>query len=181
MRRVLVRRLLCALLLLVASLAACSSGDGGGDTPAVETTTPLRVADVPAAVAALEERLGGPQQYTEINTTTDGVNLFVATTPSTESPWFFRSGGGLEAPPADVAAAGTPFAVAGLDLSLGADLVLQVQRQLPGAVVLSCALVQVPDQGLVWALRSRSVRGGELDVLFAPDGRLLAGGPSAPG
>jgi hypothetical protein len=169
-----VRHLLLALS--VAVVAACSGG--GSSAPKVETTTPLRIADVPAAVAALEQRLGGPQRYTEINATPDGVNLFVANAAGGESPWFYRSGHGLEPPPADGVAAATAFGLAGVDLTLGTELVLQVQQQFPEAVVESVALVDLPGRGLVWAVRSRSVKGGELDLLFSPDGQLLSAAPS---
>jgi hypothetical protein len=169
-----VRSLLVALS--VAVVAACSGGGASG--PKVETTTPLRIADVPAAVAAVEQRLGGPQRYTEINATPDGVNLFVATAAGGESPWFYRSGKGLEPPPADGVAAATAFALDGIDVALGTELVLQVQRQFPEAVVTSIALVDLPGRGLVWAVRSRSPKGGELDVLFSPDGRVLSAAPT---
>jgi hypothetical protein len=174
------------------AVAACSSGDDGGDagapdggdtTPAtasaeVQTTTPLQADEIPAAVAALEQRLGGPQEYTEINAIPEGVNLFVAIEEGQEAPWFYRSEGGLEPPPAFSDAAGEPFSVEGVDLALADDLVLQVQRQFPGAVVTSVALLDVPDQGLVWALRSQSPRGGVLQVTFSTDGRVLSATPS---
>ena len=45
--------------------------------PVVQGTL-LKVADFPAAVAAVEAARGGPQQLVEVNATPDGVNVFVA-------------------------------------------------------------------------------------------------------
>ena len=61
------------LILALGALAGC--GGGGDDDPS--GNLPL-VAEIAAAIAAVEAELGGPQEYFEINATTQLVNLFVA-------------------------------------------------------------------------------------------------------
>ena len=100
--------------------------------------------------------------------------MFVAADPQTEVSYFYE-GGALQpaGPPAPISSA--PFDHAGIDLTLGAKLVQRTQDQFPGATVVSVALVQVPDEGLRWAVRSRSSRGGLLNVLYSPTGRSRHG------
>jgi hypothetical protein len=208
-----------ALLLLlggaaVGAGAGCSRSGGDATAEAASTTvrqgTVLRVADIPAAVAAVEAALGGPQQYAEINATPEGVNLFVRGSETEELAYFYRSAAGgeasvvtstpaagpettgiagtaasvgppgpgvLEPPDGPTPLSSTPFALEGVDLAAASGLVQQVQDRFPGSEVVQAALVQVPDQGLVWGLRSRSALGGLLNVFFNPDGRLLAVDP----
>ena len=166
-------------LVLVLAVAACSSGEGSGTTTTGSTVapvagTPLRVDDVAAAVAAVEEARGGTQQYTEINAIPDGVNVFVALGGGQELDYFYADGG-LQEPGAPTASQATPFTLDGVDLGAPSRLVEQVQQQFPGARVQQVALVHLPELGLVWGVRSRSVRGGDLNSFFSPDGtRLLS-------
>jgi hypothetical protein len=177
--------LLLALVGLLVPLAACSGDDGGAASTSVASTTvkqgtELRVQDLPAAVAAVEAALGGPQRYAEINLTTGGVNLFVASSDSEELAYYYDAAtGSLQAPDAPEPISGTPFSLEGMDLTQAPSLVQQLQDQFPGSQVLQLAIVQLPDQGLVWALRSQSALGGLLNVFFAPTGALLAVSPAS--
>jgi len=139
--------------------------------------TLLKVADFPAAVAAVEAARGGPQQLVEVNANADGVNVFVAADPETEVSYFY-TGGALQAPGQPVPISSAPFDHTGIDLTLGTELVQRTQDQFPGATVVSVALVQVPDDGLRWAIRSRSSRGGLLNVLYSPTGDLVTVAPA---
>jgi hypothetical protein len=164
-----------ALVAMVALFAAACSGGGSSATTTTTMAAPtLRLDLVPAAVAAVEAALGGPQQYTEINAFEQGVNVFVATADGNELPYVYRDGTGLEPPPAPQPAAGTPFATTGLDLTAGARLPADVQSRLPGAVPVAAALVQRPVDGLVWDVRVIGAKGSELDVLYTPQGVLLS-------
>ena len=150
--------------------AACSSGGSSATT----TTAPvvLRVDLVPAAVAAVEAARGGPQQYTEINAFDEGVNLFVAPGDGTELPYVYR-GRGLDPPAAPQPATGTGFATTGGALAAGASILSQVKNQLPDARPVAIALVPRPNEGLVWDVTVISSKGGQLDVLYTPQGVML--------
>ena len=78
-------------------LVACS-----GDKTSTRTTTSVVVAvggelpivdQIDDAIAALEAKLGGPQDYFEINATPRLVNLFVALDDGTTvQPWLYFDG-----------------------------------------------------------------------------------------
>ena len=145
-------------------LAACSS-----PSPAPGATSVA--GEIPAAVAASKA-----QRFTEINASVDGVTLFIAD-GALERSVVYRSGR-LDAPSAPQNGSGNPFDAAKVRLSLGADLVKQVEAQFPGSRVTTVALLEVPPNGLVWALRSRSSKGGLLNLLFTPDGAPLSAVPT---
>lgn len=167
-------RLLVAGLVL---LAACSSSDADGD-PAPGGLAVELIAD---AVDALEGRLDGPQRYSEINAIPDGVNLFVVRDDGLEEAWLYRAGGELEPPLEPAPLAHEPFTLDEVDVTVAPRLVAEVEDRLPGAEVVSAALVVVPDQGLAWALQSLSPRGGLLNVLFTPKGGLVSAFPAEGG
>ncbi len=143
--------------------------------------TILEVTDIPAAVRAVEAARHGRSRYVEINASADGVNVFVADSPTTEVAYFY-AGGKLQPPGAPEAQASPPFDLGTIDPAVGARLVQQTQDHFPGATVTEVALLEVGDQGLRWALRSRSSRGGLLDSFYTPNGELasVAPAPSQP-
>ena len=161
-------------------VSACADDDGG--TGAIDTAvragTVLAVADVAPAIAAVETARGGPQRYTEINANADGVSLFVAVDERHEVAYLYADGV-LGRPDPPVALTSAPFTLAGVNRELAPDLVRRTQQQLPGAEVTALALVQPPEVGLVWALKSRSPRGGVLNVLYSPTGQLLSVAPGS--
>jgi hypothetical protein len=166
--------LLTPALIALAALAACS---GGGSSSSPTTTAPpvvLRLDLVPAAVAAVEAARGGPQQYTEINAFDHGVNLFVATGDGNELAYVYRDGNGLEAPAAPQPATETAFATTGVALDAGARLPADVVSRLPGSRPVAVALVQRPNDGLVWDVSVIGAKGSGLDVLYTPQGSLLS-------
>lgn len=139
--------------------------------------TILKVADFPAAVAAVEAERGGAQQLVEVNATPDGVNVFVPADDANEVAYFYADGQ-LQAPGAPAPISSAAFDRAGIDLGLGAALVQRTQEQFPGATVVSVALLQLPDQGVRWALRSRSARGGLLNAIYTATGELVSVAPA---
>ena len=151
------------LLLAATLLAAC----GGGSKRAADPQ--VRAADIPAAVRAVEQALGGPQRYTEINANADGVSLFVTSGDANEVAYFFH-GGTLDPPDPPVARQSEPFALDGVPLDMGARLVARIEQQFAGAVVTRLALVDLPDQNLGWALTHRSASGGLLNSFFSTTG-----------
>ena len=92
-----------AVFVLGAWLGACSSAGRGsassstGPATSVVQGTILKVADFPAAVAAVEAARGGPQQLVEVNATPDGVNVFAAADADPEVAYFYEDGT-LQAP-----------------------------------------------------------------------------------
>ncbi|MEI6497122.1 MAG: hypothetical protein WCO88_10665 [Actinomycetota bacterium] len=109
MRRV---GIVLALVGLIAGSAGCSSdapasvAPTGPSTSVIPThlsecpenpTPPLMVDQIAPAIAAVEAKLGGPQQYFEINAADVVVNLFVVsngegTAPSNVTPYAFAKG-----------------------------------------------------------------------------------------
>jgi hypothetical protein len=159
-------------------VAGCSAESAGpGPTTTTIAASVLQADDFPAAVQAVEEARGGPQRYVELNATPDGVNVFVAVDASDEIAYYYTRGE-LEVPGPEQPQTSAPFTLEGIDVGLADDLVAQTQARFPGATVVSAALLHVPDQGLRWALRSRSARGGLLDVLYTPGGELVSVSPS---
>ena len=112
-------------------------------------------------------------QYTEINMALEGVNLFVVTESGRETPYLYAAGK-LNAPAQSQPAEGEPFAVTGVPLEQAAKVAAFVTKQFKGSTITSIALVVVKPNGLVWAVRSRSVKGGLLNSLFSPDGQIIS-------
>lgn len=147
--------------------AACSAPE----RPVAEGFALLRAHDVPAAVQA-----SGARMFTEINVGVDGVTMFVVDGATERSVTYATGKLGDSSPPAPLE--GTPFDASRVRLDVGAELVKRVEQQFPGSRVTAVALLEVPPNGLVWGLRSRSAKGGLLNLLFTPDGAPLSAVPT---
>jgi hypothetical protein len=161
-----VRRWAAALLLL----AACSSSTKTAKGP------DLHIEDLAAAVAAVQAERPAAQ-YTEINMALEGVNLFVINEPGRETPYLYAAGK-LNAPAQSQPAQGEPFTVTGVPLDQAAKVAAFVTKQFKGSTVTSVALLVVKPNGLVWAVRSQSGKGGLLNTLFSPDGQIISTVPA---
>lgn len=150
-------------------LAGCSSR-------AASNTATLPLHDVPAAVAAVQAAVS-PSQFTEINASPDGVTLFALTAPGKERSYLYTGGKLAESGP-EGPAQGDAFSLTGVSLDQAAKVASFVTKQYPGSSVTSVALTVVKPNGLVWAVRSQSVKGGLLNSLFSPDGHLLSAFPA---
>lgn len=135
---------------------------------------PVRAADVPAAVKALETKLGGPQRYTEINATDKGVNLFLAASAG-EQAWYFEGGrlDGPSAPQTTPTAEPTVFTLENVALGRAAEIARDAAAKVPDASMLGFTLRHEGQQGLVWAVDFRSNLGGLLHVTYGPAGGFL--------
>jgi hypothetical protein len=174
MRRLAGVAALASLLVLM----GCSGGSNGTSTPTtVASGTVLHVSDIPGAVKAVEAARGGPQKYTEINAAPEGVNLFVATPDGKELAYYY-SNGKLEPPASPQPQSGKPFALNGVSLGIGEQLVDQTQSRFPGATVVAAAILVVDGSLPSWALKSESARGGVLNLLFTPTGTLVSAAPA---
>src|SRR3954447_12242402 len=165
-------------------LSACS----GGATPSATTNNasttvvapannalPL-VAQIDDAVAALQVKLGAPQEFFEINATTQLVNLIVALNDGkVAQPWVYLDGqlSSAEGSPAS----GHTF-VAGV-LDFDPDTVLsQVRTKLPEAS-LDLFFVQGGEGGVVqYSVVATSRQGGQLVVIVGADGTVQSVNPN---
>jgi hypothetical protein len=139
----------------------------------------LPVNDVPAAVRAVEalSASNDVHNYTEINVVTDGVNVFAVTSPGRERA-FLYSGKKLSEPGPETASEGESFTLQGIPLEQAAKVSAYVTKQFKGSTVTQVALVTVKPNGLVWAVRSQSGKGGLLNTLFSPDGKIISAVPA---
>jgi hypothetical protein len=176
-----------ALAVSVMSLvaASCSSSKGSASAPNVTICnakgTAQADADLPAvsriavAIDALEAKLGGPQQYFEVNATAKVVNLFVALNNATVAQAWLYADGTLTSKDGQKANGGT-FSKADLDFQ--PDKVLTVvRRQIPDAI-LESFYVNGDGKGHVqYGVLTSAQCGGGLDVVVGPTGAVKSVNP----
>jgi hypothetical protein len=159
-------------------LAACSGGGSSSSTEAAASTSvavglpaePPRVDLIAEAVAALEAKLGGPQQFFEINATSKLVNLIVSLNDDTlAQPWVYLDGELTSTDPA--AANGFSFAASALDFD--PDKVLsKLEAELPESSP-DLFFVEGGEGGIVrYSVAVSSAQGGQLIVVVGPDGTV---------
>ena len=143
------------------------------------TTAPARPAldQIAPAVAALEAKLGGPQQYFEINATPQLVNLFVADAATTTVDAVRlrrRRAWPRRAQPAG--AEGNTFAAAAATFD-PATILDQVTDQLPDSDIVLFTIAGGPGGAVQYTAGVQSEEGGTLDVTLAADGIGAVGRP----
>jgi hypothetical protein len=162
-----------------AGTAASTSGPGvticepGGT---VQSTADLPVvASIEQAVADLETRLGGVQQYFEINATARLVNLWVALNDGTlAQPWLWADGE-LSSEDGRAASGGT-FAAADMDFD-PALVLSKVRDEVPDAI-LETFYVHGDGKGAVqYSVLTSAQCGGGLDVVVGPTGDVKSVDP----
>jgi hypothetical protein len=168
------RRCVAAAVLM---LSACS----GDSTPAATTTAPTTTVDpasrplplvgeIDTAVAALETKLGAPQEFFEINATSQLINLIVALNDGkVAQPWVYLDG--QLSSTEGAAAQGHTFAADALDFD--PDTVLsQVRTRLPQAS-LDLFFIEGGEGGTVqYSVAATSQQGGQLVAVVGPDGAV---------
>jgi hypothetical protein len=175
----------CRFVLAAAiAIGACSdSGGSSAGTVASSTTIagatagtlPL-VGKIHDAVNAIETKLGGPQQYFEINATAHLVNVIVALNDGkVAQPWVFLDG---ELSSTDGAAAtGFSFAASALDFD-PAKVLSKLQEQLPESSP-DLFFVEGGEGGTVrYSVAVTSKQGGQLVVIVGPDGSVQSVTPN---
>ena len=168
------RRCVAAAVLM---LSACS-GDAtpAATSTAVSTTVaaaalalPL-VGEIDDAVAALEAKLGSPQEFFEINATTQLVNLIVALNDGkVAQPWVYLDGqlSSTEGAPAS----GSTFDSSALDFD--PDKVLsQIETKLPQSSIDLFFIEGGKDNTVQYTAAVTSSQGGQLLVVVGPDGTV---------
>jgi hypothetical protein len=173
-----------AVISLVALIVTACSGNGDSSTtePAGSTTvlavpsTELPEVDlIDDAVAALQAKLGGPQQFFEINATSSLVNLIVALNDGkVAQPWVYLDGELTSTEGAE--AAGFSFAATALDFD--PDKVLsKLQAELPQSSP-DLFFVEGGEGGIVrYSVAVSSPQGGQLIVVVGPDGTVQSVDP----
>ncbi len=160
------------------ALFGCSD-DGASPNSAALTTivaAELPIVDqIDEAIAALEAKLGGPQEYFEINATARLVNLFVALDDaSSVQPWLYFDGD-LTSEDAAPAQGGTLLA-ASLDFN-APTIFSKLIAQLPGATIESF-YIHGDGQGAVqYGALLTTAQGGAIDVHLSPAGEILSSEP----
>lgn len=171
-------------------LAGCSDdpagtdGSVGGDT-AVTICEPDGTAqaadDLPAvdavatAMADLEDRLGAPQQYFEVNATARLVNLWVALNDGAlAQPWVWVDGE-LSSEDAQAAGGGT-FTAADVDFDAGTVLD-QVRSEVPDAILETFYIHGDGEGNVQYSLLTSAQCGGGLDVVIGADGSVKSVDP----
>ncbi len=154
-------------IVAAALLAAC----GGAESPQRP-----QLDQIGPAIAAVERKLGGPQQYFEINATPQVVNLFVAdATKTTVTPYVYVGGTVAEsAPPAG--ASGNTFAASALTVDPRTILDHVVDR-LPDSDIVLFTIAGGPGGAVQYSAGVKSAKGGTLEVTLAADGTVEAAVP----
>jgi hypothetical protein len=155
-----------AALLVVG--AACGGGKGP-ERPALDQIAP--------AIAAVEEKLGGPQQYFEINATPQAVNLFVADAAKTTVTPYVYLDGALAESGQPAGAEGNTFAASALTFDRRAILD-NVVGELKDSDVVLFTIAGGPGGAVEYTAGVQSKQGGTLEVTLGADGTVKSVVPS---
>ncbi|MEY4173097.1 MAG: hypothetical protein RI900_262 [Actinomycetota bacterium] len=181
------RRLVLPIVVLAAILVGCSGDGDSAATTAPDVTicdpdgTAQAEADLPAvgriseAIEALEQQLGAPQQYFEVNATARVVNLFVALNNATLAQAWLYLDGEFTSQEAQAASGGTFGADA---VAFDPERVLtRVRTEVPEAVIESFYVHGDGKGNVQYGVLASALCGGGLDVVVGPDGSVKSVDP----
>ena len=157
---------------IVAVLALITVTSSYGDDDGGDADLPL-VGDIEPAVEALEDELGDAPQYYEIRATPLAVTLWVSADQGRRAiPYVFADGELADPEAAQTVDAGYTFAAADA-LTFESDHVLdQVVDDLDTPLTqLSIVGTEAGEPRMT--VTAQSDRGGQLDIVLAPDGHVL--------
>lgn len=164
-------RWLLATGLLGVAVAGCGHKPGSGDDA-------LGIDAIGAAVEAVRAEIGGEPRFFEINTTAEGVNLFVATSQGSDAAFDgvvqarYTSTGGLVLADDVLEASGPTFSGSDLEIS-GSRITSSVERELEDSKLLMFVVTAGTGSEVVFRIIVESSRGGRLSVFVAEDGTIL--------
>jgi hypothetical protein len=158
-------RLRVAAVVAAAIVLAACGGDNEPERPVVGQIRP--------AIAALERKLGGPQQYFEINATPQLVNLFVADSAKTTVTPYVYVGGAVAESAAPAGASGNTFAASAVTFDPRTILDHVVDR-LPDSDIVLFTIAGGPNGAVQYTAGVKSKQGGTLAVTLGPDGTVQA-------
>lgn len=134
------------------------------------------VADISAAIDAVEAELGGPQRYFEITANLQLTNIFVAVDDATAAVAYLYIDGKLQSPaPKQTGAEGLTFA--GSDVEFDDSLlVARIADELPNTSI-NALSVYGDGFGATYVAAGRSEVGGLLDIVLTGDGAIVSVDP----
>lgn len=163
--------------------AACSD-DAATSTETVAASTSVArpaagelpiIDQIVPAISALEAELGGPQEFFEINATTQLINLFVSlNNGAIAQPWLYLEG--TLTSTEGVAAGGGTFPSSAVDFD--PELILsKVLTELPGILIESFYIHGDGQGNILYGVLAVSDKGGGLDVVLGADGSIKSVDP----
>jgi hypothetical protein len=158
-------RLRVAALVAATVILASCGGSTGPERPRLDQIQP--------AIAALEHKLGGPQQYFEINATPQVVNLFVADAAKAMVTPYVYVGGAVAESAAPAGASGNTFAASAVTFDPETVLDHVVDR-LPDSDIVLFTIAGGPGGAVQYTAGVKSKQGGTLEVTLGPDGSVQA-------
>jgi hypothetical protein len=175
------RLALGALVALSMVASGCSSSDSTPALVSIPTSAapiavgaaPLRIELIRKAVVAVEAKLGGAQQYFEVNATPTLVNIFVAAQGATQAvAYVYDAAGTLQPPAAPQPASGPTFRAA--DITFDEALVLApIVSQLPLSTFRVFSVVGEQAGGVTYIVTVDSKLGTEFHVTVGAVGKIL--------
>lgn len=182
-RRTRTRLALCAAVavFLVSCGGSASSPTPSTDRP--ESSEPItdaatgpapvvavKVDEIRDAVKLVEQQLGGPQRYSEVNATQTEVNVFVVLGSGAESDYVVRNGV-VEPPIGNATYTGSTFATS--DLTFTPNVLDRVARGISDAELVAFSITPREGGGVDY-IATLTAPSGEFRVLVAADGAVLA-------
>ncbi len=158
----------------VVAVLVSVSGCGGDDVGQPDTAF---VADISAAVDAVEAERGPGQEYFEVTAGPQFTNVFVAVEDATAAiPYVYRDGR-LE-PPAPKLSGAAGFTFTADAAAVDDTILATILEELPEATI-EAVSIEGGDGGAVrYVVTARSPEGGVLEVTVARDGAVLAVDPA---
>lgn len=160
-------------------MASCSSSTATKPTVTIcdpGKGAPQAVADLPEvgkirqAITDLEAKLGGHQQYFEVNATARLVNIFVALNNGTVAQSWAWVDGALTSQEGKAASGGT-FTAANLDFD-PSHIFDDTRKQVPQAIIETFYVHGDGKGNVQYGLLSSARCGGGLDVTVSPAGKV---------